>query len=130
MQTGPIGNEELDRRIIPPSDFVADASAFIDVRLPDSQGKLNFAFIGPGVSQNPDQHVNVREPHGFSIGAAGLPPGTVNNQHLHFTAEVFMKFTKWNAAPITKQDREDFAEYFTLLSSSFHSPSSKRKPHV
>ena len=90
MQTGLIGNDELDRRIIPPSDFVADASAFIDVRLPDSQGKLNFAFIGPGVSQNPDQHVNLREPHGFNIGAAGLPPGTVNNQHLHFTAEVFV----------------------------------------
>ncbi|TDI37066.1 MAG: cupin domain-containing protein [Acidobacteria bacterium] len=90
MQTDPIGNEELDRRIIPPSEFVADASAFIDVRLPDSQGKHNFSFIGPGVSQNPDQHVNVRDPHGFNIGAAGLPPGTVNNQHLHFTAEVFV----------------------------------------
>ncbi len=90
MQTDPIGNEELDRRIIPPSEFVADASAFIDVRLPDSQGKHNFSFIGPGVSQNPDAHVNVRDPHGFNIGAAGLPPGTVNNQHLHFTAEVFV----------------------------------------
>jgi len=90
MQTGPIGKEELDRRIIPPSEFVADGSAFVDVRLPDSQGKLNFALIGPGVSQNPDQHVNLPEPHGFNIGAAGLPPGTVNNQHLHFTAEVFV----------------------------------------
>jgi quercetin dioxygenase-like cupin family protein len=90
MQTDPIGNEELDRRIIPPSEFVADASAFIDVRLPDSQGKHNFAMIGPGVSQNPDQHVNLREKLGFNIGAAGLPPGTVNNQHLHFTAEVFV----------------------------------------
>jgi len=90
MQTGPIGKEELDRRIIPPSEFVADASAFIDVRLPDSQGKLNFALIGPGVSQNPDQHVNLPDPHGFNIGLAGLPPGAVNNQHLHFTAEVFV----------------------------------------
>ncbi|GMQ85360.1 MAG: hypothetical protein BMS9Abin07_0926 [Acidimicrobiia bacterium] len=90
MQTDPIGNEELDRRIIPPGEFVADATAFIDVRLPDSQGKHNFAMIGPGVSQNPDQHVNLREMHGFNIGAAGLPPGTVNNQHLHFTAEVFV----------------------------------------
>jgi len=90
MQTSPIGNEELDRRIIPPSEFVADASAFVDVRLPDSQGKLNFAFIGAGVSQNPSQHINLPERHGFNVGAAGMPPGTVNNQHLHFTAEVFV----------------------------------------
>lgn len=90
MPADPITAAELDERIIPPGDFVADASAFLDVRLPHSQGKHNYSFIGPGVSQNPDQHINLREPHGFNIGAAGLPPGTVNNQHLHFTAEVFV----------------------------------------
>ncbi len=34
--------------------------------------------------------VNITEPHGFSLGAAAMPPGTVNNLHVHFTAEVFM----------------------------------------
>lgn len=82
--------EDFDRRIIPPSAFVADEAAFLDVRLPDSQGKLNYSMIGPGVSQNPDQHVNVRESHGFNLGAAGLPGGAINSQHLHYTAEVFV----------------------------------------
>lgn len=81
---------EMDRRIIQPADFVADTQAFIDVRLPDSQGKSNFSMIGPGVSQNPHQHINLREPHGFNVGAAGMPAGTVNNQHMHYTAEVFV----------------------------------------
>lgn len=85
-----VSAEELDRRIIQPAAFVADSQAFIDVRLPDSQGKSNFSMIGPGVSQNPHQHINVREPHGFNVGAAGMPAGTVNNQHLHYTAEVFV----------------------------------------
>lgn len=81
---------EVDRRIIPPEDFAADDEAFVDVRLPNSGGKLNYSIIGPGVSQNPDQHVNISELHGFNVGAAGVPPGCVNNQHLHFTAEVFV----------------------------------------
>ena len=81
---------ELDQRVIPPGSFVADDSAFVDVRLPGSEGKLNFSMIGPGVSENPDQHINLREPHGFNIGAAGMPPGAINNQHLHYTAEVFV----------------------------------------
>lgn len=88
--TLPVTDAELDRRVIPPSAFVADANAFLDVRLPHSQGKDNYSMIGPGVSQNPDQHINLAEPHGFNIGAAGMPAGTVNNQHLHFTAEVFV----------------------------------------
>ncbi len=82
--------EDLAQRVIRPHDFVADVQAFIDVRLPDSQGKSNYSMIGPGVSQNPNQHINLREPHGFNVGAAGMPPGTVNNQHLHYTAEVFV----------------------------------------
>jgi len=81
---------EADDRIIPPDRFVPDDQAFVDVRLPDSAGKDNYAMIGPGVSQNPDQHINLPEPHGFNVGAAGVPAGGVNNQHLHFTAEVFV----------------------------------------
>ena len=81
---------EVDRRIIAPSEFVADTEAFIDVRIPGSQGKASYSFIGPGVSQNADQTINLVEPHGFNVGAASMPHGVVNNPHLHFTAEVFI----------------------------------------
>jgi len=82
--------EDLDRRIIEPDDFVADTSAFVDVRLNGSEGKASYSFIGPGVSQNADQVVNIAEPHGFNIGAASMPHGVINNQHMHFTAEVLI----------------------------------------
>lgn len=82
--------DDLVRRIIEPSQFVADTAAFVDVRLPGSAGKASYSFIGPGVSQNADQVINLAEPHGFNIGAASMPAGAVNNQHMHFTAEVFI----------------------------------------
>lgn len=80
----------LSGRVIEPSDFVADQSAFIDVRLPRSRGKASYSFIGPGVTQNKDAFVNLVEPHGFCVGAASMQAGVVNNPHLHYTAEVFM----------------------------------------
>ena len=87
---------ELHRRIIDPSRFVADASAFVDVHLPRSAGKTSYSFIGPGVTQNELAPTNIAEPHGFCVGAAGLEPGMVNNSHLHYTAEVFVCLTgKW-----------------------------------
>lgn len=64
-------------------------NAFIDTRTPGSEQKENFTIIGPGVSENPDQHVHITEPHGFNIGGARQPPGCVNSQHSHNTAEVF-----------------------------------------
>ena len=82
--------EEASRRIIQPSDFAADTAAFIDVRMPRSAGKASYSFIGPGVSQNPDQTINLTERHGYNVGAASMPHGVVNNPHLHFTAEVFL----------------------------------------
>lgn len=81
---------ELDRRVIEPADFVADTEAFVDVRLERSRGKASYSFIGPGVSQNSDQVVNLQVPHGFNIGAATMPSGAINNPHLHYTAEVFV----------------------------------------
>jgi len=84
------GAADLARRVIEPDQFVADTAAFIDVRLPGSAGKASYSFIGPGVSQNPDQTVNLSEPHGFNVGAASMPHGVVNNQHMHYTAEVFI----------------------------------------
>ena len=81
---------EADRRVIEPDDFVADTAAFIDVRLAGSAGKASYSFVGPGVSENSEQVINLTEPHGFSVGGAGMPSGVVNNQHMHYTAEVFV----------------------------------------
>lgn len=65
-------------------------TAFIDTRTPGSAEKENFTIIGPGVTESPDQHVHIEIPHGFNIGAARQPPGCVNSQHSHETAEVFV----------------------------------------
>lgn len=82
----------LRSRTILRTDWVPCKAAFIDCRTPGSDLKDNYSFIGPGVSQNPDQYVNLTEPHGFNLGAAGMPNGTTNSLHLHFTAEVFINF--------------------------------------
>ncbi len=65
-------------------------TAFIDTRTPGSAEKENFTIIGPGVAENPDQYVHIDIPHGFNIGGARQPPGCVNSQHSHETAEVFI----------------------------------------
>ena len=77
-------------RLIKRSDMVACALAFIDCKMPGSERKQNYSLVGPGVTQSRDQVVNLTEAHGFSLGVAAMPPGTVNNLHIHFTAEVFM----------------------------------------
>lgn len=94
MPDGPVqvSKDELARRTIRRSDFVSCEQAFIDCRTPGSERKGNYAMIGPGVSQSSQQVVNLREPHGFNIGAASMPHGITNNLHLHFTAEVFLCF--------------------------------------
>ena len=81
---------EARARTIKRSDMVACTLAFIDCKMPGSERKENYSLIGPGVTQSHDQVVNLTEPHGFSLGVAAMPPGTVNNLHVHFTAEVFM----------------------------------------
>jgi quercetin dioxygenase-like cupin family protein len=48
------------------------------------------------VSENPEQFVHIAEPHGYNIGGARQPPGCVNSQHSHETAEVFVVHTgRW-----------------------------------
>ena len=86
----PVSRDELARRVIEPDDFMPDTEAFVDVRIERSQGKASYSFIGPGVSQNADQKINLAVPHGFNVGAASMPSGVVNNPHLHYTAEVFV----------------------------------------
>lgn len=85
-----IAPKEANRRHIAAGDFAPCAEAFIDRRNPNSEGKLNYSFIGPGVAQSDKQIVNLGEPHGFNVGGVSLPPGRINNLHLHFTAEVFI----------------------------------------
>ncbi|ESZ87909.1 MAG: cupin [Blastomonas sp. CACIA14H2] len=80
----------LEARVVRYGDLVPCFNAFVDSRTPGSDAKENFTIIGPGVSENPDQHVHIAEPHGFNIGGARQPPDCVNSQHSHDTAEVFV----------------------------------------
>lgn len=84
---------DLSTRLIRYADLAPCRNAFIDTRSPGSEAKENFTLIGPGVSENPNQHVHIPEPHGFNIGAARQPGGCLNSQHSHETAEVFIVHT-------------------------------------
>ena len=98
MPTPPLRTETwtqaaMLKRVVRYADLQPCYNAFIDSRTPGSGEKENFTIIGPGVSENPDQHVHITEPHGFNIGGARQPPGCVNSQHSHDTAEVFVVHT-------------------------------------
>ena len=87
---------DLASRLIRYADLRPCRNAFIDTRSPGSEAKENFTLIGPGVSENPDQHVHIPEPHGFNIGGARQPGHCLNSQHSHETAEVFVVHSgKW-----------------------------------
>ncbi len=91
-----MNKQEIEKRIIHYKDLVPCKNAFVDTRTPGSNKKENFTLIGPGVSENPDQYVHIKEPHGFNIGGARQPAGCLNSQHSHLTAEVFIVHTgKW-----------------------------------
>jgi len=77
-------------RFVRYADLRPCTTAFIDTRTPGSAEKENFTIIGPGVAESPDQHVHISIPHGFNIGGARQPPGCLNSQHSHETAEVFV----------------------------------------
>lgn len=79
----------IGARIVRYADLVPCRDAFIDTRSPGSDQKENFTIIGPGVAENPKQHVHISEAHGFNIGGARQPPRCLNSQHSHETAEVF-----------------------------------------
>lgn len=83
----------LRARLVRYDELVPGLNAFVDTRSPGSEAKENFTIIGPGVAENPDAHVHIRAPHGFNIGGARQPPGCVNSQHSHETAEVFVVFS-------------------------------------
>jgi mannose-6-phosphate isomerase-like protein (cupin superfamily) len=79
----------IETRIVRYAGLVPCKDAFIDTRSPGSDQKENFTIIGPGVAENPNQHVHINEHHGFNIGGARQPPRCLNSQHSHDTAEVF-----------------------------------------
>ena len=81
---------KLTDRLVRYADLKPCLTAFIDTRSPGSDRKENFTIIGPGVAENPEQHVHIGIPHGFNIGGARQPPGCLNSQHSHLTNEVFL----------------------------------------
>ena len=87
-----VSADELRSRTILRADLVPDTAAFLDTKIPGSETKINYPLIGPGVSENGEQVVPVNVPHGFNLGGAVMPAGTINNLHLHYTAEVFFCF--------------------------------------
>ncbi len=96
----------MNARLVRYADLVACRTAFLDTRTPGSTEKENFTIIGRGVSESPDQHVHITEPHGFNIGGARQPFGCVNSQHSHDTAEVFIVHSgKWRL--VFGPNRED-----------------------
>jgi len=84
-----ISEEELERRLVRYQDLIPCTTAFIDTKTPGNQ-KENFTIIGPGVAENPEQHVHINIPHGFNIGGVRQQPHSINSQHSHLTAEVFI----------------------------------------
>ncbi|MGQ7247678.1 cupin domain-containing protein [Halomonas sp. V046] len=82
--------ETLKARRVRYADLVPCRNAFVDTRTPGSDRKENFTIIGPGVSENPNQHIHIAEPHGFNVGGARQPEGCLNSQHSHESAEVFI----------------------------------------
>lgn len=106
--------QNLALRHIPFSSLKSSTEAFIDYCLPECQPKFNYALIGSGVSQNPNQPVSIREPHGFQLGGVSLPHGKVNPAHMHFTCEVFLCFKgdwriQWGFNPLC--ETADICEY-------------------
>ena len=82
--------DQLRQRFIAFDSLEYSTDAFIDYRIPGCGPKKNYALIGAGVSQNPDQPVALQETHGFQVGGVSMPAGVVNPPHMHFTAEVFI----------------------------------------
>ena len=101
---------QLKERLIAFDSLTYSTDAFIDYRIPGCGPKKNYALIGPGVSQNPDQPVSLREKHGFQVGGVSMPAGVINPPHMHFTAEVFICTNgRWNLHWGFNPDRETAA---------------------
>ena len=82
--------DHLSGRIVRYGDLKPQKQSFIDSRSPGSEDKETFSVIGGGVVENKKRHVHIDVPHPFNMGGARMPPGVVNGQHSHVTAEVFL----------------------------------------
>jgi mannose-6-phosphate isomerase-like protein (cupin superfamily) len=80
----------MRQRLVRYRELTPCLNAFVDTYTPGSDKKENFTVIGPGVAEHPDQHVHIKEAHGFNIGGARQPPRCTNSQHSHETEEVFI----------------------------------------
>jgi len=80
----------FSERLVRYDDLIPCKNAFIDTRSPGSDQKENFTIIGPGVAENPNQHIHISIAHGFNIGGARQPAGCLNSQHSHLTEEIFV----------------------------------------
>ena len=49
----------IESRLVRYSELKPCTNAFIDTRSPGSDKKENFTVIGPGVAENPNQHVHI-----------------------------------------------------------------------
>ena len=67
-------------RLVRYRDLLPCTTAFIDTRTPGSERKENFTIIGPGVAENPEQHVHITLAHGFNIGGARQPPASLGGR--------------------------------------------------
>lgn len=85
-----ISADALAERFIPFASLQYSTEAFVDYAIPECTPKRNYALIGAGVSQNPNQPVSLREPHGFQLGGVNIAHGKVNTPHMHFSCEVFI----------------------------------------
>jgi mannose-6-phosphate isomerase-like protein (cupin superfamily) len=102
--------QAMSGRLVRYADLIPCRTAFLDTRTPGSTEKENFTIIGPGVSENADQHVHITEKHGFNIGAARQPFGCVNSQHSHETAEVFVVHSGHWRLPFGSNKEDGFLE--------------------
>ena len=82
--------DHLRSRIVRYDELRPHKQSFIDARSPGSEDKESFSVIGGGVVENRKRHVHIDVPHPFNMGGARMPPGIVNGQHSHVTAEVFL----------------------------------------
>ena len=64
---------DLRSRLVRYADLRPCRNAFIDSRTPGSERKENFTIIGPGVAENPEQHVHVAFRTASTSAARGSP---------------------------------------------------------
>ncbi len=84
-------SSELLKRIVRYKDLVPQKLSYVITRTEGSTEEETFSVIGRGTIENmTDRHIHMDFPHGFNMGGARMPPGAVNQQHSHTTAEVFL----------------------------------------